>query len=164
MYSENNQNIGDFGSWPRLSADPGGENEVIMFKSCFPNSDLYGNPDDEAATETNEQYTVSNAKAVYNNLLTYFASHRDKLFVVITAPPQTENEYSGGDQPPAERAANTRSFNNWLHNDWLDNYAYSNVAVFDYFNILEKIGPCILQIRISILKSLPCLNEICTFL
>ncbi len=136
VYSENNQNIGGFGSWPRLSADPGGENEVIMFKSCFPNSDLYGNPDDEAATETNEQYTVSNAKAVYNNLLTYFASHRDKLFVVITAPPQTENEYSGGDQPPAERAANTRTFNNWLCNDWLDNYAYSNVAVFDYFNIL----------------------------
>ena len=26
--------------------DPGGENQVVMFKSCFPNSELSGNPDD----------------------------------------------------------------------------------------------------------------------
>lgn len=112
LYSENDQNFGDFGSWPRLSSNPGGENRIVMFKSCFPNSDLIGNPDDEAANEPDWQYSVSNAKAVYNELLTYFADHQDKLFVVITAPPQNENDYPEGSQPATERAANARAFNN----------------------------------------------------
>jgi len=30
----------------RKIGDPGGENEIIMFKSCFPNSNLEGNPKD----------------------------------------------------------------------------------------------------------------------
>ena len=33
LYSETGQNIGDFGSWSRLAGDPGGENEIILFKS-----------------------------------------------------------------------------------------------------------------------------------
>ena len=136
LYTENGQNIGDFGAWSRLASDPGGENEIIMFKSCFPNSDLFGNPTDPPASEANDQYTVSNAKAVYNNLLTYFQTCQDKLFIVITAPPQNENAYSPDIHTPAERAANARAFNNWLVNDWLDGYTYNNVAVFDYYNVL----------------------------
>ncbi len=136
LYSETGQNVGGFGSWSCLGTDPGGENEIIMFKSCFPNSDLYGSPTDEAGSTLNEQYTVSNAKAVYNNLLTYFRTRTDKLFVVITAPPQNENDYSSDFQTAAERSANARAFNNWLVNDWLDGYEYNNVAVFDYFNVL----------------------------
>ena len=136
LYTEYNQNVGDFGSWARLAVDPGGQNEIIMFKSCFPNSDLFGNTTDAAGTTPNDQFTVSNAKAVYNNLLTYFQTRTDKLFIVITAPPQNENEYSADSQTPAERSANARAFNNWLVNDWLDGYAYTNVAVFDYFNVL----------------------------
>ena len=136
LYSENGQNFGDFGSWSRLSTDPGGENEIIMFKSCYPNSDLFGNPDDPPAAELSDQYTVSNAKAVYNNLLTYFQTRQDKLFIVITAPPQNRNEYGPDYQAPDARAANARAFNNWLINDWLKGYDYNNVAVFDYFNVL----------------------------
>jgi len=37
--------------------DPGGENEIIMFKSCYPNSEVGESIDDE--------------KAIYNNLLSY---------------------------------------------------------------------------------------------
>ncbi len=136
LYDETGQNIEGYGEWSRLASDPGGENEIILFKSCFPNSDLFGNPDDAAGSTPNDQYTVSNAKAVYNNLLTYFRTRTDKLFIVITAPPQNENEYSEDEQTPAQRAANARAFNNWLVNDWLDDYPYSNVAVFDYYNIL----------------------------
>ncbi|MCF8146343.1 MAG: hypothetical protein K9N21_20750 [Deltaproteobacteria bacterium] len=136
LYAENNQNIDGFGSWSRLATDPGGENQIIMFKSCFPNSDLFGDPDDPAGTEPNDQYTVSNAKAVYNNLLTYFQTRQDKLFVVITAPPQTQNAYGEDYQTPEHRAANARAFNNWLVNDWLSGYPYQNVCVFDYFNVL----------------------------
>jgi len=136
LYAENTQNIDGFGSWPRLATDPGGENKVILFKSCFPNSDLFGDPTDPPLPEPNDQYTVSNAKAVYNNLLTYFQTRQDKLFVVITAPPQNRNAYAEDYQTPEHRAANARAFNNWLVNDWLSGYPYKNVCVFDYFNVL----------------------------
>ncbi len=72
LYNESDRNFGDFGSWSRLATDPGGENQIVLFKSCFPNSDLYGDPDDEAAEAVDDQFTVSNAKAVYNLLLSYF--------------------------------------------------------------------------------------------
>lgn len=136
VYAETGQNLYDFGAWSRLATDPGGENKIIMFKSCFPNSDLYGNPTDPAGTTPNDQFTVSNAKAVYNNILTYFKTRPDKLFVVITAPPQNESEYQAGSMSPASRAANARAFNNWLRTEWLNGYPYKNVAVFDYFNVL----------------------------
>ncbi len=132
LYTESGQNVGDFGAWPRLSDDPGGENQIIVFKSCFPNSDLYGSPDDPPLDEPSEweEYSVSNAKAIYNELLTYFATRQDKLFVVITAPPLRQAETA------PERAANARAFNNWLVNEWLRDYPHSNVAVFDYYNVL----------------------------
>jgi len=137
LYEETGQNIMDYGSWPRLSMDPGGENEIILFKSCFPNSDLFGYPDDPPYTSPNDfEFSVSNAKAVYSHLLDYFIIRQDKLFVVITAPPLLENEYSPDYLEAHERAANARAFNNWLVNDWLSAYAHNNVAVFDYFNLL----------------------------
>jgi len=134
LYNESEQNVGDFGDWSRLRSDPGGENVIIMFKSCFPNSNLEGNPDDPPLPEPNDwEYSVANAKAVYNALLTYFATRQDKLFVVITAPPLMRSETS------RQNAANARAFNNWLVNDWLADYPYANVAVFDYYNVLT--GP-----------------------
>ena len=134
LYAESDQNVGGFGDWSRLSTNPGGENEIIMFKSCFPNSDLYGNPDDPPEPQPDDQFTVANAKAVYNNILTYFATRQDKLFVVITAPPLQASETA------SDRAANARAFNNWLMNDWLNGYPYNNVAVFDYYNVLTSNG------------------------
>lgn len=115
--------------YTRPLADPGGENEIILFKSCFPNSDLYGSPDNEASPGTD--LTVGNARYVYNEILQYFATRPDRLFVVITAPPLINSENSG----------NARAFNNWLVNDWLpeNNYPLANVAVFDFYNVLT--GP-----------------------
>jgi len=49
LYNEGGQNFVDFGSWPRLVDAPAGENRIIVFKSCFPNSELEGRPDDPAA-------------------------------------------------------------------------------------------------------------------
>lgn len=141
VYQESGQNFGGFGEWPRLATDPGGENEVILFKSCFPNSNLYGSPTDPPLSEPTDEMTVANAKAVYNDILTYFATRQDKLFVVITAPPLADWDYP--DDPeltPVQRAANARAFNDWLVNDWLAGYAYDNVAVFDYYNVLTSNG------------------------
>ena len=125
LYALSDQNSG----YTRTLADPGGDNQIIMFKSCYPNSSLAGNPDDPAAPGTD--LTVANAKYAYNQLLTYFATRPDKLFVVVTAPPNSEADYG----------ANARAFNNWLLNSWRaeNNYQLHNVAVFDFYNVLT--GP-----------------------
>lgn len=136
LYAETGKNLDTYGNWSRMAADPGGENTIVMFKSCYPNSDLFGNPTDGPVSNPDRSYTVGNAKAVYNKILTYFRTRTDKLFVVITAPPQNENDYGEDIQTASQRAANARAFNNWLVNDWLAGYPHNNVAVFDYFNVL----------------------------
>jgi hypothetical protein len=122
LFNESEQHA----SYTRLSTDPGGENEIIMFKSCFPNSAIEGSPNDPPTP--GDELTVGNAKYIYNDLLNYFITRPDKLFIVITAPPLIDSTY----------ADNARAFNLWLVRDWLveNNYPYSNVAVFDFYNIL----------------------------
>ncbi len=129
LYSETDQNFGDFGAWPRIEQAPDGENQIILFKSCFPNSDLEGKPDDPPNPDG--WLSVGHAKFVYNEILKYFAIRPDKLFVVITAPPLSYSNH----------AKNARAFNDWLVNDWLNenNYTLNNVAVFDFYNVLT--GP-----------------------
>jgi len=124
LFSENGQNS----HYSRTLSDPGGENQIIMFKSCFPNSELWGNPDDPPGGY--EEMSVGGAKYVYNQLLGYFVTRPDKLFVAITAPPLSDPTY----------AANARAFNQWLVNDWLreNNYTLNNVAVFDFYNVLTS--------------------------
>jgi hypothetical protein len=96
-------------------SDPGGENEIIMFKSCFPNSDVGSDITDE--------------QALYNNLLTYFAAHADKMFVLVIPPPMQS----------ISDPARTRELANWLadrRNGWLKGYSSNNVFAFDYYNVL----------------------------
>ena len=125
LFNESEQHA----SYTRLTTDPGGENRVVMFKSCFPNSALEGNPDDPPSADG--WLTVGHAKYVYNEILQYFATRPQTLFVVITAPPLSNPTY----------AANARAFNQWLMNNWLaeNNYTLGNVAVFDFYNVLT--GP-----------------------
>jgi hypothetical protein len=136
LYAENDQHA----SYQRLSTSPGGENEIIMFKSCFPNSALQGSPGDpvpaigsnplKGQSAGSPYHTVANAKGIYIDLLQYFTGRQDKLFIVITAPPLTDTAY----------ADNARAFNNWLVNDWLSGYPYRNVFVFDFYNVLTTNG------------------------
>lgn len=126
LYAEHEQHS----SYTRTLNNPGGPNKIVMFKSCFPNSNLEGNPND--APNPTPGYTVGHAKYVYNQLLKYFDAHNDKLFIVVTAPPLRLAETS------LQAAANARAFNNWLVYNWLweNNYTKSNVAVFDFYNVL----------------------------
>ena len=153
LVDESGQNIGSFLPWSRLEEDPGGENEVILFKSCFPNSHISGSPDDPPTTGDNpirgvgsdlgwggSNYTVGNCKGIYNDILEYFATRTDKLFVLITPPPIAPDDMYHSDEHTAAHAANARALNNWLVNDWLDDYPHANVAVFDFYNVLTSNG------------------------
>jgi hypothetical protein len=127
-------------SYTRLPDSPSGENEIIMFKSCFPNSALMGNPSDLPPPIGNNPlkgqdsgsifHTLANAKGIYIDLLEYFRTRQDKLFVVVTAPPLSDPAY----------ANNARSFSEWLTKEWLREYPYPNVAVFDFYNVLTTNG------------------------
>ncbi|MHB1361155.1 MAG: hypothetical protein ACYCW5_00970 [Thermoleophilia bacterium] len=141
LYAENGENTGS--PYSRLARDPGGENEIVVIKSCFTNSALGGSPNDPAATVANplrgqgsgsEVQTVGNAKGIYDDLLGYFATRQDKLFVLVTSPPLIE-----ADTTP-EAAANARALSRWLSNDWLADYPYGNVVVFDLFDTLTSNG------------------------
>jgi hypothetical protein len=136
LYAESGQNCW----YTRLENDPGGENQIVMFKSCFPNSNLQGSLSDPVPPINqnplrgqdcwSEHHTVANAKGIYLDLLNYFRTRQDKLFVVITAPPVQDDTYCD----------NARAFNRWLVEDWLDNYPYPNVAVFDFYTVLTSNG------------------------
>lgn len=119
---------------------PEGENEIILFKSCYPNSNYKGGPEDTVPPILenklrneeweSEHHTVGNAKGVYIDLLEYFKTRTDKLFIAITAPPVSNTQW----------AQNARYFNNWLVYEWLKDYPYKNVAVFDFYNVLTSNG------------------------
>jgi methionine-rich copper-binding protein CopC len=131
---------GQYSSYSRLATAASGENEIIIFKSCFPNSALQGSPSDPVPSISNNPlkgescgsgaHTVANAKGIYIDILQYFQTRQDKLFIIITAPPLSDSAY----------ASNARAFNQWLVNDWLDNYPYKNVFVFDFYNVLTSNG------------------------
>lgn len=92
-----------------------GDNEVIMFKSCFPNSDV-GN-------------SIQDEKAIYDSLIPYFTEHPDKMFILITPPPMMH----------ISNSAKTRELCNWLvdrDDGWLADLSTHNVFVFDFYNVL----------------------------
>lgn len=131
---------GQHSVYTRFAESPGGENEIVMFKSCFPNSALQGGVNDAIPAIDNnplredgawsEYHTVANAKGIYLDLLEYFKTRPDKLFIIITAPPLSDGKYAG----------NARAFNTWLINDYLDGYSGKNVFVYDFYNVLTSNG------------------------
>ncbi len=137
LYAEDGQHS----SYSRTGPAGGGagENEIVVFKSCFPNSALRASQGEPPAIGQNPlrgadcssaAHTVANAQGIYIDLLEYFRTRPDKLFVVVTAPPLSDPSF----------AANARLFNNWLVYEWLDGYEVGNVFVFDFFNVLTTNG------------------------
>jgi len=133
-----------------------GQNHIVAFKSCYPNSDFVaqGSPPGDA---TLPELTVENAQAAMRELLPVFQRHPDTLFVYFTAPPTAP-------RLPADRAWKwvlkrvlgrgvtaarlresgrlARSFNDWMKSPdgWLAGYGGDNVVVFDYFDLLTGEG------------------------
>ncbi len=130
-----------------------GVNRIVMFKSCYPISDVAADGTEPGDPFSSDQ-TLANYKAVYrhpdgpgstysNDDQTYrplediFAEHPDMLFIVVTAPPR---HYTAGSDADAHRA---RVFNDWLAGEWLADYnaanpGVNNVAVFNWFDVLAN--------------------------
>lgn len=113
---------------PNLYYDDGTRNSIIMFKSCFPNSQITGDgttPGDPASAEK----TVANYKAVFGQLRDEIRKHGDKLFIYLTSPPLRKNLTT------ADNARRAQQFNRWLITECLPQYqkesGLDNWLVFD---------------------------------
>jgi hypothetical protein len=138
------------------SLETGAQNQIVAFKSCFPNSDFRARgtaPGDPSLPEL----TVENAKALMNELLPLFERQPDTLFVYLTAPPLAPSlppqpawkhlakRVTGRGMTPSRLRAGARlarEFNDWARSPegWLAGYGGDNVVVFDYFDILTGDG------------------------
>jgi hypothetical protein len=140
LYAESEQHCG----YSRLATDPGGPNQIVMFKSCFPNSQLSGpngpvpaiadNPLKGQGGTGGDSFTVANAKGIYLDLLEYFGAHPEKLFVAVVAPPVASIPAGSSDTPAG------RALADWLVDHWLQDSGYTagNVLVFDFYNVLSS--------------------------
>jgi hypothetical protein len=91
--------------------------DVIVFKSCFPVSNI----GDDAQLEEYKSY--------YLSIRGRMDQYPDKMFVIVTQPPEIPAD-SGPDA-----AARARAFANWLSSDqYLSGHA--NVFVYDFFGQL----------------------------
>jgi hypothetical protein len=134
---------------------PGRTNRIVVFKSCFPNSDFA----EEGAPPGDPRgpaLTLWNAKASLSTLLPVLAARPDVLFVYVTAPPRAPRpepvpfwralarRLRG--RPSAEERLRigsqlARRFNDWVKapDGWLASRP-PNVVVFDYFDVLTRHG------------------------
>jgi hypothetical protein len=136
--------------------DSGTFNRIVMFKSCYPLSDIAGEgtaPGDPFSPEK----TLANYQALYRHAAgpghsytregyTYypleeiFAANPDVLFIAVTSPPL---HYAPDDATNDANAARARQFTAWLKNEWLPAYnaanpGVNNVAIFDLFDVLAN--------------------------
>lgn len=91
--------------------------DVIMFKSCFPTSNIV----DEAQ--------LANYKAWYTAIRARIDQYPQKLFIALTPPPQVPNNTN------PQEAARAHAFAQWLA---LDEFlaGHANLVVFDFFSLL----------------------------
>jgi len=98
------------------------QHEVIIFKSCFPVSDITGE-------EKLDEY-----KAYYLEMREAMDQHPDKIFILVTPPPINPAETN------SEIAARARRFADWLVSD---EYLAGrrNIFAFDFFDYLAEDDP-----------------------
>lgn len=158
---------GQCSSYSRLNTPPAGENEIILFKSCYPNSILRGDlsdpvPDidrnpicgEKAPTVppygNTRRYLIYRAKSVVKQFLgrnkneaAYTVANAKGIYIEMLKVFQNypNKLFIAITAPPlrfSPVAKNTRAFNSWLANEWLTGYPLKNVAVFDFYNVLTS--------------------------
>jgi len=98
------------------------QHEVIIIKSCFPNSQITSDAE-------LEQY-----KTWYRNMRTTFDQHPDKLFIVVTQPPLNPAVTT------PEAAERARLLADWLVSDEFL-VGRENLAAFNLFDLLAEDDP-----------------------
>ena len=94
----------------------GKQHDIIMFKSCFPASNIK----DDAMLEDYKKW--------YQSLLPTFKAHPDILFIAMSTPPLTRWETK------PDRAARARTWSRWITTEYAKDVR--NVKVFDLFDAL----------------------------
>ena len=93
------------------------EYDVIAFKSCFPTSNI----------QSDEQ--LAGYKSYYLSIRDRMDEYPNKIFIVITPPPEIPNDTDSA------AAARARDWASWLASDeYLSGHA--NVFTFNFFNLL----------------------------
>ncbi|MDZ7318947.1 MAG: hypothetical protein ONB11_07320 [candidate division KSB1 bacterium] len=166
LFNEDGQNA----PYSRTILPPASENEIVLFKSCFPNSNLRGNPlapappfhrnsirGQQAArlppkSKMTSQYLIYVLKYVIKftlgkgkRELAYTVANAKGMYIELLKcfEKHPNKLFVVITAPPllySATASNARAFNQWLVHDWLKNYPLKNVAVFDYFNVLTTNG------------------------
>lgn len=115
-----------FKSHPNRYFGDGKTNDIVMFKSCFPNSNILA--DGQSGN------TISRYKEIFNGLKSAFSSRPNTLFIYLTSPPLHP------DSTNSENAARAREFNRWIKSDFVTEYTaetgLSNLLAFDLHKIL----------------------------
>lgn len=134
----------------------GRRNEIVVFKSCFPNNELVGEGT-APGNASGPEMTVWNAKAAMIALRDELEKHPETLFVYVTTPPLAHDVASEPAwkwlakeilrKPHAaeklEKAGPlAREVNSWIvaEDGWLAGYKGKNIVVFDYYDILTDRG------------------------
>lgn len=94
----------------------GAQHDVVMFKSCFPASNV-------KSAAMLEEY-----KGYYNALLPTFRAHPKTLFIAMSTPPLVKQHTT------PENAARARAWSKWVTTEYAKDTP--NVRVFDLFNAL----------------------------
>ncbi len=94
------------------------EYDVILFKSCFPTSNIESDA------------KLAGYKSHYRQIMNRMAKYPDKIFIIVTQPPEVPRNSD------ADASSRARSFVNWLKSDeYLA--GHDNVFVFDFFDKLS---------------------------
>ncbi len=96
--------------------------EVIIFKSCFPNSHI----------ATDEQLEAD--KAYYRSMRATMDRYPQKLFIIVAQPPLNPAETN------PQAASRARALVTWLASDEFL-ASHPNVQVFDFFDYLAEADP-----------------------
>ncbi len=108
--------------WPLNALSGLLQHEVVIVKSCFPNSNIQS---DEQLRETQGYYLAIRER------MDRFPDH---LFIIVTSPPLNPAETT------PDAAARARALSRWLQSDEFL-AGHPNIAVFDLFGLLAEDDP-----------------------
>ncbi len=130
----------DFKAHPNKYYEDGKTNDIIMFKSCFPNSRIVSEGEG-SGNPTSSEKTIANYKATFENLRTEMVKYPNKVFIYMTAPPNVPAATT------PENAQRAREFNVWLINEYLPKFkeetGLNNLFIYDLFNLLAGDDNCL---------------------